>query len=164
MAKHAASGFGDPYQFGGGAVAVDEHGDRFGDDHVEGRLGEVEVEDVAVRHGDQGGEVGTPDVGLGSFQHHRRDVDRGDMRPVSAGDLDGGGCDPASNVEHAAGVGDACSCQQGFSRGPAARVDHPLADHGHELVRIQSCDLLGCQLGHGVPSDVRYRPSSAFPL
>lgn len=42
---------------------------------------------------------GSADVGLGAFQHERRDVHRRDLRAEAPGDLHRGGGYPAANVE-----------------------------------------------------------------
>ena len=95
-------GAADAGQFAGGPPPVGEHGDRLGDDHVEGIVVEWERADVARPDRDPACQLGGADVGLGSLEHDRRDVNRGDPRAEAAGDLDRGGRHPAADVDYPA--------------------------------------------------------------
>jgi hypothetical protein len=68
---------------------------------------------------------------------------------VAAADLDRGGGDTAADVEHPVAIADLGTLEQTLGRLASAGMDHTLAEHGHELVRVEPRDL-GCgQRLHG---------------
>jgi hypothetical protein len=69
------------------------------------------------------------------------------LRPVAAGDLDRGGGHPASHIQHPVRSGDLRPGQQRLGGRSPAGVDHPFANDGHELVRVQIGDLSRRELG-----------------
>jgi hypothetical protein len=120
--------------------SIDEHGDRFDKDSVEGCIGELKGLNVGLRDRDIR-HTGSPDVGSRAPEHEWVNVDGRDVAPKSASHLNRGGRHTAPHVEHLLTRLEAGELAHFGSRAAAVWVDDPLADDGHESVGVEAIDL-----------------------
>src|SRR5260370_3510531 len=97
--EHASTWLADPYQLPCCMRAVDEHSDGLGDHAIEGVVGKVKCENVAMSDGDLSGKSCAPDIGAGTAEHDGRDVYRGHLRTELACDCHRGRTDATAHVQ-----------------------------------------------------------------
>src|SRR5207245_9943734 len=113
-----------PDQFSGGALAVDEHRDRFGDHPVEPTVRESQPEDVSLLDLDVALKAGASNIAPGSLEHERRDIDRRDRDPEPTRHLNGGSADSAADIERLLPSLQGSQAEELLRRATAARMDH----------------------------------------
>jgi hypothetical protein len=96
--QHPSVGPADPGQLGGGPGPVHEHGDGLGDDPAESAVRVGQGQDVGLLDLDVPVETGG-DVAVGAGEHERGQVGGGHVGVEPLGGLDGGGGDPAADVQ-----------------------------------------------------------------
>src|SRR5207245_8893854 len=89
-----------PDQFSGGALAVDEHRDRFGDHPVEPTVRESQPEDVSLLDLDVALKAGASNIAPGSLEHERGDIDGRDCYPSTTRHYNGGRYTSDVHIRH----------------------------------------------------------------
>src|SRR5207245_6444634 len=98
--EDAPTWLADADEFPHGMRTVDEHRDGLGDYTIEGVIGKVQRENIAICDGDLSGKPCAPDIGAGTGEHDGRDVDRGHFRSEPAGDRNCRRADPTADIQN----------------------------------------------------------------